>query len=140
MNLFKTLNEIKTNTSRNDQWDQIYPNREIFQEDINNHSLYIDVLKKSKEIIGCFGAKLSKPTILINNATYIVNDQFGADITNSYLANNIQFTSNVGTITARQGLIQLSFFPNINPLSLTKVTITGVDLNSGVTTTATLTL
>ncbi|KLU64300.1 N-acetylmuramoyl-L-alanine amidase LytC precursor [Desulfosporosinus acididurans] len=76
----------------------------------------------------------------VGYATYIVTDQYGADITNTYLANNIQFTSNVGTITARNGLIQLRFFSNINPLSLTNVTITGVDSNSNVTTTATLSL
>ncbi|MGC7869944.1 cell wall-binding repeat-containing protein [Desulfosporosinus sp. SYSU MS00001] len=76
----------------------------------------------------------------IGYATYTVTDQYGGDITNSYLANNIHFTSNVGTITAQQGLIQLRFFSNINPLSLTNVTITGVDSNSNVTTTATLSL
>ncbi|WP_088188340.1 cell wall-binding repeat-containing protein [Desulfosporosinus sp. FKA] len=76
----------------------------------------------------------------VGYATYIVTDQYGADITNSSLTNNIQFTSNVGTITARYGLIQLRFFPNINPLSLTNVTITGVDSNSNVTTSATLSL
>jgi len=36
-----------------DQWDEAYPNKEIFQEDINNHSLYIAVLENSGELMGC---------------------------------------------------------------------------------------
>ncbi|WP_053006279.1 hypothetical protein [Desulfosporosinus acididurans] len=76
----------------------------------------------------------------VGYATYTVYDQYGADITSTSLANNIQFTSNVGTITAKRGLITLSFFSNINSESLTNITITGVDSNSNVTTTATLTV
>ncbi|WP_088228949.1 cell wall-binding repeat-containing protein [Desulfosporosinus sp. FKB] len=76
----------------------------------------------------------------VGYATYTVYDQYGADITSTSLANNIQFTSNVGTITAKRGLITLSFFSNINPESLTNVTISGVDSTSNVTTTATLSL
>ncbi|WP_242966879.1 cell wall-binding repeat-containing protein [Desulfosporosinus sp. FKA] len=74
----------------------------------------------------------------VGYATYTVYDQYGADITSTSLANNIQFTSNVGTITAKRGLITLSLFSNINPESLTNITITGVDSTSNVTTTATL--
>ena len=36
-----------------DQWDEVYPNKEIFQEDINNHSLYIAVVENSEEMMGC---------------------------------------------------------------------------------------
>ena len=36
-----------------DQWDEVYPNKEIFQEDINNHSLYVAVREESREIMGC---------------------------------------------------------------------------------------
>lgn len=82
----------------------------------------------------------SNGTDRIGYATYIVNDQYGADIIKSSLANNIQFESNVGTITTEQGILKLRFYPNINPESLAKVTITGVDLNSGVTTIETLAL
>ncbi|MDQ7093191.1 cell wall-binding repeat-containing protein [Desulfosporosinus sp. PR] len=80
----------------------------------------------------------SDGTDKIGYATYIVNDQYGADITESPLANDIQFKTNVGTITAQHGLIKLEFYPNINPESLTEVTITGVYLNSGVTTNSAL--
>ncbi|MDQ7092879.1 hypothetical protein REC12_04690, partial [Desulfosporosinus sp. PR] len=82
----------------------------------------------------------SNGTDRMGYATYIVNDQYGADITRSSLANNIQFSSSVGTITTEQGILKLKFYPNINPESLAKVTITGVDLNSGVATIQTLPL
>ena len=36
-----------------DQWDEVYPNKEIFQNDITNNSLYIALIENSKEIIGC---------------------------------------------------------------------------------------
>lgn len=36
-----------------DQWDEIYPNREIFLNDIKNDSLFIAVPDNAKEIMGC---------------------------------------------------------------------------------------
>jgi len=36
-----------------DQWDEVYPNKETFQTDINNNSLYIAMIEGSEEIIGC---------------------------------------------------------------------------------------
>ena len=36
-----------------DQWDEVYPNKEIFLNDINNNSLYIARIENSQEIIAC---------------------------------------------------------------------------------------
>jgi len=36
-----------------DQWDEVYPNKEIFLDDIRNNSLYIAVSDNSEEIIAC---------------------------------------------------------------------------------------
>jgi len=36
-----------------DQWDDVYPNKEIFLADIRNDSLYIAVFDNSEEIIAC---------------------------------------------------------------------------------------
>ncbi|WP_407307552.1 cell wall-binding repeat-containing protein [Desulfosporosinus sp. SB140] len=76
----------------------------------------------------------------IGYATYIVNDQYGNDITNSSLADNLTFTTDVGTITGRNGLLEVRFRSNLDPASLAEITINGIDPNSGITTTATLML
>jgi len=36
-----------------DQWDEVYPNKEIFLDDIRNNSLYIAVSDNSEEILAC---------------------------------------------------------------------------------------
>ena len=36
-----------------DQWDEVYPSKETFQDDINNNSFYIAMIEGSEEIIGC---------------------------------------------------------------------------------------
>nr|WP_242831287.1 cell wall-binding repeat-containing protein [Desulfitobacterium dehalogenans] len=72
-------------------------------------------------------------------ATYIVKDQNGRDITNSSLANNLKATSDVGiAATAYKGLLKVDFGPNLDAYSLTGVTVTITDPQSGVTGTATL--
>lgn len=76
----------------------------------------------------------------IGYATYQVNDQYGNDITNSPLAGNLTFTCEVGTIIARGGLLRVALHPNIDPATLTEVTIYGANSNSGVSTSATLTV
>ncbi|WP_242833092.1 cell wall-binding repeat-containing protein [Desulfosporosinus acidiphilus] len=73
--------------------------------------------------------------------TYSVYDQYGNEITNyPSLTSGLKFTTDVGTITAQNGLLIVTFLPNINSSSLTEITITGVDSNSGTKTTATLTI
>lgn len=72
-------------------------------------------------------------------ATYIVKDQDGHDITNSSLANNLKFTSDAGT-TSRvgSGVFKVDFPQDVDPYSLTGVTVTITDPQTGVTGTATL--
>ncbi|HEY8908873.1 MAG TPA: GNAT family N-acetyltransferase [Desulfosporosinus sp.] len=36
-----------------EQWDEVYPNKEVFLNDIRNDSLYIAVSNNSEEIIAC---------------------------------------------------------------------------------------
>ena len=72
-------------------------------------------------------------------ATYIVKDQDGRDITNTSLAANLKATSNVGiAATAYKGLLKVDFGPNLDAYSLTGVTVTITDPQTGVTGTATL--
>lgn len=52
LNLCKECSQNMLNNSL-DQWDEVYPNREIFLSDIKNDSLFIAVSDNSKEIIGC---------------------------------------------------------------------------------------
>lgn len=72
-------------------------------------------------------------------ATYKVFDQYQNDITNSGLANNIQFQSGVGTITPSKGLLKIQPSNGINLMTFTSgVVITATDTTSGVSTTANL--
>ena len=72
-------------------------------------------------------------------ATYIVKDQDGRDITNTSLAANLKATSNVGiAATAYKGLLKVDFGPNLDAYSLTGVTVTITDPQTGVTGTAAL--
>lgn len=36
-----------------EQWDEVYPNKEVFLKDIRNNSLYIAVSNNSEGIIAC---------------------------------------------------------------------------------------
>ena len=73
-------------------------------------------------------------------ATYKIFDQYGVDITNSALANNVEFQSGVAkSIEGRKGLITLVASDNLNLLSFAGgIVITANDRTSGVSTTATL--
>lgn len=74
-------------------------------------------------------------------ATYNVIDQYGVDVTNGSLANNIQWNTGVGSITARKGLITVNPSSTINLMTFTSgVVITANDTNTGVATTSTLTV
>ena len=52
LNLCKECSLNMTNKLIN-QWDEIYPNKEIFLHDIQNNSLYIAVTDDGEEIMGC---------------------------------------------------------------------------------------
>ncbi|AFM43266.1 cell wall-binding protein [Desulfosporosinus acidiphilus SJ4] len=74
----------------------------------------------------------------IGYATFSVIDQYGNDITNSYLANNIQWQCGVGNITSpSHGVLKVT--PNgQNLLTFSTVVLTGYDSTSGVSASATL--
>lgn len=70
-------------------------------------------------------------------ATYQVLDQYGNDITTSYLANSLAFQSGVGTVNYKDGLLSIPN-PTVNLIQFSQVVITGYDSNTGVSTSATL--
>ncbi|AGA70616.1 cell wall-binding protein [Desulfitobacterium dichloroeliminans LMG P-21439] len=72
-------------------------------------------------------------------ATYKIVDQYGIDITNAALANNVQFQSGVGDVTGRKGLLTITPTTGLNLLTFTGgIVITANDMSSGVSTSATL--
>ncbi|MGE4272444.1 MAG: cell wall-binding repeat-containing protein [Desulfitobacterium sp.] len=72
-------------------------------------------------------------------ATYKIVDQYGIDITNAALANNVQFQSGVGNVDARKGLLTVTPATGLNLLTFTGgIVITANDMSSGVSTSATL--
>lgn len=72
-------------------------------------------------------------------AAFTVADQYGNDITGSYLANNIQFQTGVGQITSPStGVLKVTTGSGVNLLSFSTVVITGYDSSTGVSTSATL--
>lgn len=72
-------------------------------------------------------------------ATYNVLDQYGNDITNSSLANDLTFQSGVGTVDAKDGLLKLTpSSSTTNLMQYSTVVITGYDSTSGVSVSATL--
>ena len=70
-------------------------------------------------------------------ASYNVQDQYGNDITSSYLANNVVFQSGVGTVTGKSGVLKID--PTINLIQFASVVITAYDSTTGISTSATLT-
>ncbi|MBZ9625202.1 cell wall-binding repeat-containing protein [Clostridium sp. FP2] len=66
-------------------------------------------------------------------ATYTVIDQYGVDVSNGSLANNIQFNTGVGSISASKGVIKITPSTNLNLMTFTSgVSITANDTNTGV--------
>lgn len=77
----------------------------------------------------------------VGYATYDVYDQYGENISYSDLARNLTFKSKSGTIIIHAiGLLKMTLNSDIDPATLTEVTIEGSDLTSGVSTSATLTV
>jgi hypothetical protein len=86
---------------------------------------------------------ITSTKLAVNNnigyATYQVLDQYGNDITISYLANNINFQSGVGTVTKKNGLLTITPTGATNLIQFSSIVITGFDSTSGVSVNATLT-
>ena len=74
----------------------------------------------------------------IGYATYSIYDQYGNDITNSSLGDNVTFQSNIGQVQTKNGLITITVNKEIDLSTLSSVVITGFDSISGVSTSATL--
>ncbi|MCG1024850.1 cell wall-binding repeat-containing protein [Dehalobacter sp.] len=90
--------------------------------------------------------KLSVTSAGLGYATYQVLDQYGNDITTSYLTSSLNFQSGVtsgagGSInwTTTKGLLKLTPTTGLNLIQFATVVITGYDSNTGVSASATLT-
>ena len=79
-------------------------------------------------------------TVQTGYATYQVMDQYGNDITDLPISNNIVFQSGVGSVTGNKGLLTLTANTStgINLMTFASVVITGYDSTTGVSTSATL--
>lgn len=73
-------------------------------------------------------------------ATYKAFDQYGNDVTTSYLTNNITWTTGVGTLdgTTTKGVLKLTPTNGQNLLIYSTVVITALDTTAGVTATKSL--
>jgi len=72
-------------------------------------------------------------------ASYTVLDQYGNDITTTYLANNVSFQSGVGTIANKDGLLTITPSAAVNLIQFAEVVITGYDSTTGTSVSKTLT-
>ena len=95
----------------------------------------INILSTKLAVAGVYG---STTTPQFGYATYNVTDQYGIDITSSYLANNITFQSGLGTVAAKNGVLVIT--PTINLIQFTTTTITGFETLNGTSTSASLTI
>jgi len=93
----------------------------------------INIISTKLSIAGMFG---SITTPQRGYATYNTFDQYGNDITNSYLSNSLNFQTGVGTVTARNGV--LTIVPNMNLMLFASVVIIGYDSTYGTSVSATL--
>ncbi|NNU77336.1 beta strand repeat-containing protein [Clostridium estertheticum] len=81
----------------------------------------------------------AKTSLQKGYATYAIFDQYGVDITNGALANNVNFQTGVGTADAKKGLITITPASGLNLMTFNSgVTITANDTNTGTSATATL--
>ncbi|MGI1658538.1 MAG: cell wall-binding repeat-containing protein [Desulfitobacterium sp.] len=72
-------------------------------------------------------------------ATYKIYDQYDVDITNSALANNVDFKTGVGDAVPDKGLLTITADPNLNLLTFTSgIVISAHDTTTGVSTTKNL--
>ena len=73
-------------------------------------------------------------------ASFIIYDQYGNDITNTSLGNNVTFQSNIGQVQNKNGLLTITVNAGIDLSTIRSVVITGFDSISKVTTNVTLTV
>ncbi|MBU3101537.1 MULTISPECIES: autotransporter outer membrane beta-barrel domain-containing protein [Clostridium] len=85
----------------------------------------------------------SKVLAVIGNkgyASFAIYDQYGNDITNTSLGNNVTFQSNIGQVQIKNGSLTITANAGIDLSTIRSVVITGFDSISKVTTSATLTV
>ncbi|MBW9170332.1 hypothetical protein K2F43_03830 [Clostridium estertheticum] len=73
-------------------------------------------------------------------ASFTIYDQYGNDVTNASLGNNVTFQSNIGQVQNKNGLLTITANAGIDLSTIRSVVITGFDSVSKVTTSATLTV
>lgn len=95
----------------------------------------INIISTKLAVAGVYGS-LTSPQF--GYATYNVTDQYGTDITSSYLANNITFQSGLGSVSAKNGVLVIT--PTINLIQFTTTTITGFETLNGTSASAVLTI
>ncbi|MBU3179447.1 hypothetical protein KPL47_24565 [Clostridium estertheticum] len=73
-------------------------------------------------------------------ASCTIYDQYGNDVTNTSLGNNVTFLSNIGQVQNKNGLLTITANAGIDLSTIRSVVITGFDSISKVTTNVTLTV
>lgn len=121
-----------------------------------NVQVLADAKEMAKEVIKIEAQKLAKieitSTVLsVSNqtvggvttqkgyATYKAYDQYGQDVTSSYLAQNIEFMTGAGPITKKDGILTITPTGAVNLIAMPTIAISGFDRNSAVSVTANLT-
>ncbi|AFM40151.1 cell wall-binding protein [Desulfosporosinus acidiphilus SJ4] len=105
--------------------------------DLGSSNVTISQQKIAK--INITSSKLAITQDGIGYASFTVLDQYGNDITSSYLANNITFQTGAGTITVpTTGVLKVTPNASTNLITFPTVGITGYDSTSGVSASATL--
>jgi uncharacterized protein YjdB len=75
----------------------------------------------------------------IGYATYKVLDQYGVDVTDTALGNELTFQSGIGSVTNKNGQLTVTPSGTNQLVTFSTVVVTGYDTNTGVSTSATLT-
>ncbi|MBX4264073.1 hypothetical protein [Clostridium estertheticum] len=99
---------------------------------VETNASKVNKISVTSTVLGVIGDK--------GYALYVVYDQYGNDITNTLLGNNVTFQSNIGQVQIKNGLLTITVNSGINLRPFSSVIITGYDSISKVTTSATLTV
>ncbi|MBU3218148.1 hypothetical protein LL033_14510 [Clostridium estertheticum] len=99
---------------------------------VETNASKVNKISVTSRVLGVIGNK--------GYASCIIYDQYGNDITNTSLGNNVTFQSNIGQVQIKNGLLTITVNSGIDLRPFSSVTITGFDSISKVTTSATLTV
>ncbi|SHN79521.1 cell wall-binding repeat-containing protein [Desulfitobacterium chlororespirans] len=113
--------------------------KELANKEITVSEQKVAKIEITSSKLGVVSKTTDNETVQTGYATYKVLDQYGVDITNMALGQNVQFQTGVGSIEASKGLIKVTPSTGLNLLTFSGgVVITANDTTSGVSTTATL--